>query len=64
MTPGEWIEWPGGSCPLPPETPVEVRFRCGAEDCCEKASAWAWDHSRHNPEAYDIVAYRVVEVSA
>lgn len=57
---GEWIEWAGGERPVPPETKVEVRFRCGKEDDFYTAGVWEWDWDRGNTQ-YDIVAYRVIE---
>lgn len=54
---GDWIPWHGGEQPVPDGTPVEVWFRRGAVDSCEKAGDWYW---QHNGSEYDIVAYRVI----
>ena len=58
----EWIEWGGGERPVPPETRVHVRFRCGAEVFAESAGSWSWVHIQWTDGAdpYDIVAYREV----
>lgn len=63
MTPGEWIEWPGGECPLPPNTPVDVQFRCGetTESDAVEASEWDWTHGTGRNGEYDIIAYRIRE---
>lgn len=62
---GEWIDWAGGECPVPPETIVEVKFRDGDETGPYNARLWGvhgklsnWDHAG---EDYDIIAYRIVK---
>ena len=58
MGEAEWIEWHGGSCPLPKKTPIEVRFRDG-----RTARAWAgywhssWLAFKSGPA---IIAYRIL----
>jgi len=53
----EWIKWEGGECPVPPNTLVEYRLRCGGSSTYYAGSiAWdCWD------TGLDIVAYRVAE---
>lgn len=57
---GDWIEWHGGECPVPPETKVEVELRGGAvmEAC---AGDYYWDHYDDDG---DIVSYRTVTEQA
>jgi hypothetical protein len=52
-----WIEWKGGKCPIPKETPVVVRLRDGSEYDGETAADWVWAHGDMDG---DIVAYRIV----
>jgi hypothetical protein len=52
-----WIEWKGGKCPIPKETPVVVRLRGGSEYDGETAADWIWAHGDMDG---DIVAYRIV----
>jgi hypothetical protein len=52
-----WIEWKGGKCPIPKETPVVVRLRDGSEYDGETAADWVWAHV---DSVGDIVAYRIV----
>lgn len=65
-TPGEWIEWNGGECPVEPETMVEILFRHEKkypEDYQEgtlPAADVAWTRGRHRHDL-DVVAYRVVQ---
>lgn len=55
--PGEWIEWAGGECPVPPGTKVDVKFRSEGQFAKNvEAEAFTW--VRHG-SAGDIVAYRV-----
>jgi len=67
----EWIEWNGGECPVPRDTIVEVKLRCGdvmgtshtltagdwckSEDFPDEPSQW-----EHVGWADDIIAYRKV----
>lgn len=40
---GPWIKWDGGECPVPPDTRVKVKFRCGvpkSEDRAGERLAW------------------------
>lgn len=53
----EWIEWKGGSQPVPDDKLVEARTRSGAS-AKDLADVWNW---RHDGDRSDIVAYRVVK---
>jgi len=71
----DWIDHDGGSCPLPPETLVQVRFRdgmysvqqpgatAGYWDGYGSACGSCWQHDLGGPDGSDIVAYRVLEAS-
>ena len=52
-----WIKWHGGERPVPPDTKVEVRYRCGALDTGHSADQYTW---RHGIGDYDIVEYCTV----
>ena len=56
---GPWIKWHGGECPVPPETLVEVKRRCGfiVEEGFAKYHDW-----RRGVNA--IVEYRIVTEQA
>ena len=54
---GPWIKWHGGECPVPPETLVEVKLRCG--HICygpRRAGDYFWEHEYG---ATDIFSYQV-----
>ena len=51
-----WIDWAGGSCPVPAETKVEVEL-CDGQTVSDRAGRLAWWHDC----AGDIVRYRVCE---
>lgn len=53
---GPWIKWHGGECPVPPDTFVEVKLRCGAVEGA-RAGDYCWNHDEDD-DAYDIVSYR------
>ncbi len=55
---GDWIEWKGGECPVPPDTMVDVISRNG-ETNVGRAETWWWPGG-NTDDAWDIVAYRVV----
>lgn len=63
--PDGWQEWHGGECPVPFDTPVEVRHRSGEESgsymACygndARAGCWGWLHCG---DPGDIVAYRLL----
>lgn len=50
----EWIEWPGGQCPVDEATNVEVTY----DNEIDRGEAWrfAWNHSGNA----DITAYRIL----
>ena len=52
---GPWIKWYGGECPVPPDTMVEVKFRCGVLWRENLAGSYHWNHF---DEGGDIVEYR------
>jgi len=53
----DWLEWPGGECPVPPLTLVSVLFSTGKESSgSASARAYRWDRMNLGG---DIVAYRV-----
>lgn len=56
-----WTEWCGGGCPVPEETPVEVKFRNGTSSRNLLACDWGWLTDADEPRPYDIIAYRVIE---
>lgn len=63
---GGWIEWPGGACPVPPDTMVEVRFRSGTGSKPIQALTAHWIRWPNAAGTYsasptDVVAYRVVK---
>ena len=54
---GPWIKWHGGECPVPPDTLVEVKLRCG--HICygpRRAGDYFW---KHEYGATDIFSYQV-----
>jgi hypothetical protein len=66
----EWIEWAGGECPVPYETPVEVKLRgerepeevCPAGDYCGSEPHTSYNTNwLHDGGGLDIIAYRVVQ---
>lgn len=46
---GDWIEWGGGECPVPPGTIVDVRYRSGQVE--KSACAWGWGSCPGTSEA-------------
>ena len=54
----KWIEWYGGDCPLPLDTPVCVMFRSGFCESKYKAGFWNWSIDGFSG---DIIKYRVVK---
>ena len=49
---GEWVEWRGGECPVPPNTLVEIKARGGGDvRVVDVAGVFDWSF---------VVAYRVV----
>jgi hypothetical protein len=69
MTPGEWIEWAGGECPVDGDALVEIKVR-GDNIISPPTEArfwavgddwWAHEVSPVFGNARDIIAYRVVQ---
>lgn len=56
----DWIEWKGGTCPVPAGTSVDLLFRDGRA-VRNKPPAWDWHHTGGNG---DIVAYRLAQPAA
>lgn len=54
---GDWIEWHGGECPVPPKTLVKIKLRSGHVTGPVFAAHCEW--KRHNHHA-DIVEYHTV----
>ena len=54
---GPWIEWHGGECPVPPDTPVEVKFLSGFLERGVCAGDYFWHHESQDDQ---IVEYRTV----
>ncbi len=63
LQPGAWRPWFGGDCPVPPETPVQIRL--GIEESFDesqparRADTWCWDHGERCQRA-NITHYRAV----
>ena len=61
---GDWNPWYGGDCPVPPETPVQIRL--GIEEAFDEtqpircAGTWRWDHGTRCHRA-NITHYRVMK---
>ena len=53
---GPWIKWGGGECPVPPDTPVEVKFLSGFLERGVCAGDYFWHHESQDDQ---IVEYRV-----
>ena len=56
---GGFIECDGADCPVPPDTMVDVVFRCGEIALNKRADWWIW--GGHLSDPWDIVKYRVVK---
>lgn len=65
-TPGEWIEWNGGECPVGRNGVVEIQLRRDTRQAAEDYHArfrpidadhvrWTWNH-----EDDDVIAYRII----
>ena len=54
---GPSIKWDGGECPVPLDTLVEVKLRCGASEISGLAKKYCW---HHNDDGADIVEYRTI----
>ena len=51
---GPSIKWDGGECPVPLDTRVKVKFRCGAPESEDCAGDYLWNH---DGDGLDIVSY-------
>lgn len=56
-----WIEHNGGSCPVPPDTCVDVQLRDGRKLLSTDAIQHTWNHSRDIKEDFQITHYRIVD---
>jgi hypothetical protein len=56
-----WTDWPGGECPVPPDTPVVIITR-GSTLSRGLAREFMWTHDQNNVNYGDIVGYRVGEI--
>lgn len=56
---GAWVEWDGGSMPVPCSVFVDVRLRNGDERLGVEAEEWLWGHSETGDDEGDIIAYRL-----
>lgn len=54
-----WQAWPGGECPVPEGTLVDVRFRDGYTEESRPAEYWAWTNG--GKHLRDIVAWRLAK---
>ena len=54
---GPWIKWAGGECPVPSDTFVEVKLRCGITNPAAPAKTYYW---LHDGDGLDIVSYHTV----
>ena len=54
---GPRIKWHGGECPVPPDTRVKVKFRCGVPESEDRAGNYLWNHDGVD---FDIVEYCTV----
>ena len=41
---GPSIKWDGGECPVPPNTRVKVKLRCGGLELSGLAKTYYWRH--------------------
>lgn len=46
MTEQNWIDWPGGECPVPPTTIIDIRLLNGDEILGQAAGVWIWEKPR------------------
>lgn len=56
-----WIPKTGESCPVDPDTPVEVKFRSGSSCSDHNAGTWAWVEGAGE---HTIIAYRLHQPDA
>lgn len=53
-----WIDWPGGECPVPCGTMVDVKLRCGSVTRQRSGESLDWQHDGQY-ELGAIIAYRL-----
>ena len=51
-----WIKWNGGECPVPSDTIVKVKLRCGSFGAERYAIYFMWHHD-DEIDGNDIVEY-------
>lgn len=56
----DWIDWPGGACPVAPDDAVDLRWRDGDCEINERAGDHEWQHKGGSD---DILAYRPLRVT-
>lgn len=56
-----WIEWSGGTCPVPGHVIVEYRLRNGNQHANRSADSLDWGHFAKR--STDIIAYRVMSIT-
>lgn len=57
----DWIDWPGGECPISDSTMVDVRYRDGSIHKAQRADSYEWGHGYAHfvTTGADIIAYRL-----
>ena len=58
---GPWIKWGGGECPVPHDTEVRVKLRCGIIRQAAPAKNHRWSH---DGDGLDIVGYCIATKQA
>ena len=58
-----WIKWDGGGCPVPFNTVVEAKLRCGLSEPAALAKNYYWNYDDDDDDG-DIVSYRTVTEQA
>lgn len=60
---GDWIEWAGGSCPIPDadEGDYEIRWSDGSIDQSGPATDWRWFHEAG---VINLTSYRLIPTEA
>ena len=54
-----WIKWNGGECPVPSDTIVKVKLRCGRFGAERYAIYFMWHHDAEI-DGNDIIEYRTI----
>ena len=52
-----WIKWNGGGRPVPSDTSVEVKLRCGVIKHAAPSKSYRWNH---DGDGLDIIEYRTI----